>query len=123
MSQDPDKLLAEIATLRDEGLRMMDGWDAERRETRRLEAMVVRFQTRSDELKAALEKLEEAHARSLESIEQLRQQELELQGLLARVRDGLRRLGTHASDCPAASRKRDATCECGLDTLAGGDEP
>lgn len=124
MTDDTERLLAENATLRDEGLRMMDGWDAERRETRRLEAMVVRFRTRAQDLESDLDRLEEEHVRTLESLERLRGQEVELTRSVDLLRNGLRVFGRHADRCPAAAPTKSGTaCACGFGALLGEEEP
>ena len=123
-----DDLRAQIERLRADGLHQMESWDAEKRESSRLHASVVRYKNLVVELEG---KVEDISVQRDTELERARIAEEAVEILKARVDEligSLTRYGEHRRECRKRSlssklMKRDVECTCGFDPLvAGGGE-
>ena len=118
-----EDLRRQAESLRDDALRHADAWDAEKRESKRLHAAVVRYKNlvaelerEVGELRTTLENESERAGTAEQFVEILR----------ARVDElipALDRYGEHTRDCRKRSlfKKKKTECTCGLDSfIAGG---
>ena len=122
-SADLERLRSEIETLRTEGLRQVDGWDAERRENKRIEASVVRYKTLASQLEEDIENLKEQLQTQTERGEKAQQFVEIFKVRIDELRESLKTYGEHHRTCQKRKLfgKKDETCTCGYDQiLAGG---
>ena len=123
-----DDLRAEIERLRAVGLRQMESWDVEKRESNRLHASAVRYKSLVVELEG---KVKDVTVQRDTCCERARTAEQAVAILKVRVDEligSLTHYGEHRRECQKRSlssklMKRDVECTCGFDPLlAGGGE-
>lgn len=118
-----EDLRKQAEELRAEALHQAEAWDAEKRESQRLHASVVRFRNLVSELERELGELKNNLENETERAETA---EGFVEVLRARVDElipALERFGEHSRDCQKRSlfKKKDAECTCGLESfIAGG---
>ena len=112
-----DELRDELERVRAEGLRQMEGWDAERQEGQRLRQVAERFRAQAVELRRELEEMTEARDLAHTEIDTLRQH---LQVSLDRVERLLKAVegyAQHERRCKYNPKKPNTECTCGLGAL------
>ena len=120
---DLGRLKAEIETLRTEGLRQMEAWDSERRETKRLHAVGVRFRNRVSDLEENVADLGEKLETQTERAEKAEQVLQMLKVRIDELRVSFREYGEHKRECQKRRKvfaKKDAPCTCGYEGILEG---
>jgi chromosome segregation ATPase len=111
---DLEILRKELESVRAEGLLRMDAWDSEKRESKRLRAMMERFRAQADELRGSLTRLQEQHEQALEQIQNLTSTVTAQEQAVSVLAEAMSRYGQHDGKCKFNPRKKDSSCTCGL---------